>query len=127
MNKTHTFGATAALLMSITVSISPMARADNAEVTPKMTVKYADLNLAGEAGAHILYKRLQAAADSVCGNLLNRDPIVREAWRSCFETSLANAVRYVGHAQVTRQYLANHDAKQAIAYGIDDSIRLAGK
>jgi UrcA family protein len=55
-------------------------------------VSYSDLNLQNEAGARVLYRRLQSAAERVCGSGEQHN----RAWQQCYETALADAVRSVG-------------------------------
>ena len=62
-------------------------------------VPYADLNLAEEKGAAVLYRRLQVASESVCGIRLARDQRSLR-WtkiaEDCYERALSAAVDSVG-------------------------------
>ena len=64
-----------------------------------ITVSYADLNLNNEKGATVLYRRLQNAAESVCGVGLARDQRCLRSQQladDCYHKALSTAVESVG-------------------------------
>ena len=62
---------------------------------PIRAVAYSDLNSNSEAGVQVLYKRIQGAANQVCGNLEVRDlPAVR-ARKACVDRAVSDAVAAV--------------------------------
>jgi UrcA family protein len=43
------------------------ARAQTSDAAPSVTVRYNDLNIGSRAGAEVLLRRIETAANSVCG------------------------------------------------------------
>jgi UrcA family protein len=89
------------LALGVTFVLTPVARAgsvsDVSELdVPKIEVKYTDLNLATDQGAHELYRRIATAARQVCPRLEGSIiPKVAEISRTCMRESIARAVREV--------------------------------
>lgn len=78
-------------------------------------VRYADLDTRSEAGRQALYKRLHAAATSVCQPLADRSVAGLSRWRSCLAASLDSAVQQVNIPQLTALHLARtHRAPDAV-------------
>ena len=77
----------------------------NDEGDTVVRVSYADLNLSSQAGLEVLYRRLQGAADSVCGPRRS----LREAGsqqqlidnKQCYRSLLSKLVAKVGNAKLT--------------------------
>lgn len=87
----RTLAAVAAtLLTAVWLVAAQPAHAETVVATAR--VNYADLNLRNEAGARVLYRRLQRAAERVC-DAADRHS---RAWHECYETALADAVNSVG-------------------------------
>jgi UrcA family protein len=59
------------------------------------TVRYADLNLATQAGVETLYHRLRVAARTVCGSPHERNIELRRSVRECSEAAIEDAVATV--------------------------------
>jgi UrcA family protein len=61
-----------------------------------VTVRYGDLNLATEAGAQVLYKRIRAAALKVCGPAFAYFyPAEWWQWKACYDAAIDVAVKQV--------------------------------
>lgn len=75
------------------------AAASAADV-PSIVIDYSDLNLASRSGTTALYARLSRAAKRVCEPVNGRSLQERAAYRQCQQSSLARAVRAVGHPAV---------------------------
>lgn len=93
------------LLVGLAASASLAAQAGEpaqpSEVVTRVTVGYADLDLAAPDGARTLYSRLRAAAHEACGPA----PLVREHrewadYRACYDRALNEAVRKVDSQQL---------------------------
>ena len=69
---------------------------------PAQAVKYQDLNLNTDAGVQVLYKRIQAAADQVCGNVDGRDLQVARAHKACVAQAVQGAVATVNNQMLTK-------------------------
>lgn len=65
-----------------------------------VAVRYGDLDLSREAGVRVLYGRLQAAAESVCGRDELRDLRRHQSWLECRDAALARAVDALGNARL---------------------------
>ncbi len=69
---------------------------------PKVTVSYRDLNVANPEGARVLYNRIRAAAQKVCGpTLASWYPGVRASWNKCYEETVDRAVKDVNRPMLT--------------------------
>jgi UrcA family protein len=82
------------------------ARAADAEPRRTMVISYADLNVDSEAGAKVLYARLQQAAQDVCSPLESHELSVRSKWLRCYDAALSSAVAQVNKIAVTQLYRA---------------------
>jgi UrcA family protein len=81
-------------LVSYSASAEPKAKAQ--------TVSYADLDLSKPAGAQTLYKRIKAAARSVCGPVDQYTfQMPSRVFRACFEQAIADAVAQVDRPSLT--------------------------
>jgi len=85
-----------------------VARAGAADYdVPMQVVKYADLNLDSLAGASTLYRRIERAADWVCGSPLDvREFSISVRLRSCKEQAIERAVNAVNSTALTSLHLA---------------------
>jgi UrcA family protein len=73
---------------------------------PKQVVTYKDLNLNSNAGIQVLYKRIQGAANQVCGKVEMRELQGMSVNKACVERAISNAVAAVNSPMLTRVYLA---------------------
>jgi UrcA family protein len=69
-------------------------------------VPYGDLNLDTERGAAALQRRLEAAADAVCGRPDPRDLRLAAKARDCRRTAIARAVEDVGSPRLAERHAA---------------------
>jgi UrcA family protein len=66
------------------------------DALPTRTVSYADLDISKPAGAKVLYHRITAAANEVCGFGAYRDMGSRQRQQDCVKASIDKAVKDVG-------------------------------
>ena len=102
--------ATAALFAGACVfALTPVARAEAVTDVPKIEVKYTDLDIATEAGARTLYRRIATAARQVCprgeGSIIQK---MDEASRTCIREAIARAVREVNSPRLAEVEAAEH-------------------
>ena len=88
-------------------AVSAAADADN---VPQVVVSYADLNVSSPQGAAALYRRINAAASSVCEQSHSSDyrvdsPILL---RKCEHRALRDAVNKVGGRLLIAEYNAHN-------------------
>ncbi len=84
-------------------------------------VKFADLDTSNAQGAATLYRRLNAAAKSVCQDLEPGRELARvRVYTDCIHTALSNAIVKINRPAVTA-YAAAHGVPTG-----DSSIRVAG-
>jgi len=81
---------------------------------PQVHVKYADLNLGTTAGATVLYQRIRAAADQVCGDHGTRDLARLTAANACAAHAVARAVAALNSPALTGIYEARMGGTSAI-------------
>jgi UrcA family protein len=95
-----------------TVALIALSAPAVASATPEgglkgkaVKVSYGDLNLERQAGAKVLYRRLQQASREVCGveSLKNAGSLsLLSDMKSCYQTSLTVAVEKIASAELTR-------------------------
>jgi UrcA family protein len=62
---------------------------------PKQTVSYADLDISKPAGAKVLYHRIKAAANEVCGYSVSGDMGSSRRQYDCVQATIDKAVKDV--------------------------------
>lgn len=72
--------------------------------TPQVTVSYQDLNLANTADVRVLYRRLKAAANDVCGNVPAQELQRHLAYERCYNAALQDAVMKIDVPQLQAMY-----------------------
>jgi UrcA family protein len=78
------------------------ARAQASDPVPSVTVKYGDLDIGSPAGAQVLLRRIEAAANTACGG----PPDIRElsqwaSFEACRRFAVARAVVSVDSPMLT--------------------------
>ena len=95
----------AATLITVSTFASTLAGAD--EAVHSQAVSFSDLNLDSTQGAATLYKRIQAAARSVCPNTGGDRQLEQTASRQkCFDEAVARAVRQIDSSSLSAYYSA---------------------
>ena len=100
----------AAAMTLLTMSFFANSQAaDDSQEARSITLQYLSRDLDTLQGASILYRRIRAAATSVCSPLENRALERKASWDRCLNNAVANAVAAVHndtlsayHAQYTR-------------------------
>ena len=90
------------LAAAATLSCAIPALAQISDAVPSVTVKYNDLNIGSRAGAQVLLKRIEAAANTACGGA----PDIRQlnqlaSFEACRKSALATAVAAVDSPMLT--------------------------
>ncbi len=96
---------TAIAVFAICAPATASSGAVNGLKGQSVKVSYADLNLQKEAGAKVLYRRLQQASKKACGveSYKNAGSLREVAeMRRCYETSLTSSVAKVNSALLTK-------------------------
>jgi UrcA family protein len=95
----------AATLITVAALAGAAANADDA--VPSQAVSFGDLNLNSAQGAATLYKRIEAAARSVCpANGSDRQLERITSRQSCYDQAVARAVRQVNSSSLSAYYSA---------------------
>ena len=112
---TRTFSSwigVAALGLSFTAFASDTG---NDPYLKKVEVSYSDLDLTKVADARTLYTRIDRAASNVCRmdfGITSRTNVIRE---TCKLKAIENAVREVGHANLTAIYMERAGKRAMVA------------
>ena len=79
-----------------------------------LTVKYSDLDLTKAEGAKVLYRRLQNAANQVCGVRAGSRDIfdVAIVKSECVKTAIAEAIKSVHNDQLDALYYNGDNSEQ---------------
>jgi UrcA family protein len=96
----------AILAISTLAAIASMpVHAEPAVTVKSEVVRYGDLRLISAVGAAVLYARLRAAAERVCGGPLEGRPVGQATRiRNCIDDTLAKAVADVNQPVMTQYY-----------------------
>jgi UrcA family protein len=99
MNKQVT-GVTNLLVVATALAVGMLAGVAHGAEAPAQTVRFQDLNLNTDAGVQVLYKRIQGAANQVCGDVDGRDLVVARAHKACVDRAVADAVAAVNNQKM---------------------------
>jgi len=104
------------IAMMVGGGLDPGSAADAATGSTSLSVRVQvkDLNLTTHAGVVTLYRRIRAAARSVCGDVEIVYLEQRAESDRCVDTTIANAVAKVGNANLTDYYLTKTRRPQLI-------------
>lgn len=91
-----------AMFGALASGFGPVSAADPSSAS--VTVSYADLNVASRSGARVLYKRIQAAAQSACSYFLFESD---EEEALCVRRAIASAVAKVDQPALSAVFDAN--------------------
>ncbi len=72
----------------------------------QVTVRFADLNLANDAGVEALYSRIRGAAREACAGAEGRSAAQRSEWNACMSVAMDGAVASVNSAALSSKHLA---------------------
>lgn len=99
--------ALAAALIGLTAAVPANAgeKAKSNQV-PQVVVSYADLNIDRDDGALVLYRRIAAAARTVCPDYGTRNLGTQQVVRACRDESMARAISQVGSVRLAAIYAA---------------------
>jgi UrcA family protein len=97
---------TAALCSAISTSVE-------AEDAPSKTVRFSDLDITKADGAKVLYNRIRAAAQDVCGLSTGTDPILKMGLKGCIEKAVDKAVKDVNAPMLTQLRFGSKDVRLA--------------
>jgi len=98
--------ASMALVGMLSAVFAPFASAADTRISlkkgdvPEALVRYGDLDLATDAGAHELYRRILIGSQLVCGNPDHRDLVAMRVSRNCRMEAIQRAVQAVGNPQL---------------------------
>jgi UrcA family protein len=90
------------LAVAAMLSYAAPVLAQTLDTVPSVSVKYGDLNLGSRADAQVLLKRIQAAANTVCGgapDFRQLDQLAR--FQACRRSAVARAVVAVDSPSLT--------------------------
>jgi UrcA family protein len=117
MNRSSLTVSIAVAILSIagTSLVVPEATAGSAPALPSQVVRYDDLNLAQPRGVAILYARIHAAAEMVCGQAQRiGSRLVSNAWKVCVAEAVDQAVAKVDRPALTAYHRARTGAPSLI-------------
>jgi UrcA family protein len=75
------------------------------DTAAKQMVTYKDLNLNSHEGNQALYRRIQLAANKVCGDVGVRDLAGMNVKKACVDRAISQAVAEVNSPMLTKVYL----------------------
>jgi UrcA family protein len=102
-------------------------QAKSAEVTVKVPVTSAGLDLSRPAGVQELYRRLKKAGKIACGHGYRVDLVPLNDVAGCDEKVIGDAVRSANLPQLTALYLKARALQDAKAHGVDVPELVAAK
>lgn len=96
---------TAAAIIAISAPAAASLGTDKGQEYNAVRVSYADLNLENEAGAQVLYNRLQRASKQACGveSYKNAGSIsIKADMQRCYRSTLAASVEKINSEKLTK-------------------------
>lgn len=111
----RTFQALCVAACAFATLIAPASAAETTRSHAAVTVHYGDLNLASEAGAKVLIRRLDQAARQVCGGDAFARGLARREQRTCRTEAVTQAVADVNQPMVTTMFAERQDGRFAVA------------
>ena len=102
-----------ACVMGTAALCSALSTSVEAEDAPSKTVRFSDLDITKSDGAKVLYNRIRAAAQDVCGLSAGTDPIQRMATKGCIEKAVDKAVKDVNAPMLTQLRFGSTDVRLA--------------
>ena len=90
-----------------------LANAASPGDVPSVTVHFADLDLSHDQGITVLYRRLKAAAGTVCTAQNGRDLGSQMRYEICWQRALGTAVAKVDRPALTAYYRAQFKGRGA--------------
>ncbi len=106
-------GAAVAALASVAITAlgiaSGITAGAHAAAPPSINVAYAGLDVSQPMGAQLLYRRLQQAAQGVCGRLDPIDVGAYVRWQRCYDGALQRAVLQVNAPELLALYRSEAD------------------
>ena len=100
-----TFAVTSAVALALLCIAASQVASAGDSASRQQVVKYADLDVSGQAGATTLHKRLTAAARQVCSGLDGMRLDEKHRYRACIAEATANAVAAVNQPALTEVHL----------------------
>jgi UrcA family protein len=100
-------GAAVAAVASVALTafgIGSGITAESHAAPPTIKVAYAGLDVSQPVAAQLLYRRLQLAAQGVCGRLDPIDTAAYLRWQRCYDAALQRAVLQVNAPQLLALY-----------------------
>ncbi|MEQ1617037.1 MAG: UrcA family protein [Terricaulis sp.] len=105
------------LCFAAALTAAPGAFADPG-TPPAVTVRSQGLDLSSEAGARTVLRRIDQAADRVCGASIARQyPSTRRTFEACHRGTMARTVAQLGAPRVSEQYALRPGAQRADVAG----------
>ena len=106
-------------LFTLAMIATGFALAQNASAMPSEAPRVADvyigdLDLSRTEGMDALYKRLRAAAKTVCRDEIRRAPIELQTHRKCVANALESAIRSLDH-EAFASYVSDRKMKSSRA------------
>lgn len=98
------FAVSLSLALASSLFAAPML-ASSGEAK-QVTVQFADLNLANDAGVDALYSRIRGAARTACAGAEGRSAVQHREWNACMSVALDGAVAAVGSNALSSKHLA---------------------
>jgi UrcA family protein len=116
INSLHPSRVGAAVVASVALTAfsalgiaSGITAGSHAALPPSIKVAYAGLDVSQPMGAQLLYRRLQQAAQGVCGQLDPIDVGAYVRWQRCYDGALQRAVLQVNAPELLAVYRSEAD------------------
>jgi UrcA family protein len=102
------------VLLALAPVATLLAASPTSDEVPRVTVRFADLNLSTTQGAAALLRRIEFGARQVCGDGADRRRLAQWAvFRKCYSAAVARAVMDVGRPKLSDAYRAKYSVANA--------------
>ena len=94
---------TSTILVAVVTALGPQLSFARPPDPPRITVRFADLDLSRPEGAQTLYNRLRSAAEQVCEQVQSESGLswTFRAYKTCIDKATADAIAKVNRPLLT--------------------------
>jgi UrcA family protein len=99
-------GGSAMVLAAVVAMIPALPAVAGDALAPKVTVKFADLDVSKPHDVAVLYSRIVSASEELCAPFDRNDMVLARKMRACVNSAVASAVNHANIPALTSVYTA---------------------
>ncbi len=115
-------GMLLALAATVIVSAPICSHADESAQAAERVVKYSNSDLSTSEGAHYIYSRIEAAANTVCGTSHTDIDFIMRGNSPCVRGAIARAVNATKSSNLAQVYIDKNGVYSAHEFGVRSDV-----